>query len=616
MQRSDLRNIAIIAHIDHGKTTLVDGMLRQSGIFHARQVVSERVMDSNELERERGITILAKNTSVTYKDVRINIVDTPGHVDFSGEVERILSMVDGVLLLVDAFEGPMAQTRFVLRKALESNLKPMVVINKIDRADARALQVVDEVFELFYELEADEDQLDFPVVFASARQGLATLDLATPATDLQPLFDAILEHIPPPEIEDGPLMLMASNIDYDDYIGRLAIGRIRAGEIRSGLTIGFGTPDSPIRRGKIAQLFEFEGLKRVSIETARAGEIVAVAGISDIGIGDTITDLENPRTLPPIRVDDPALSMVFQVNDSPMAGREGTMVTSRHLRDRLMREVERNIALRIEESVELSEAGAFMVCGRGELHLSILIETMRREGYELAVSRPRVLTKEVGSEIHEPLELLFVDVPEEYLGAVMETLGPRYADMQKLTHPGPGMLRLEFIIPARGLIGFRSLLLTLTRGYGVMHHLSAGWGKWRGDIPGRTRGSLVAAEDGPATAYALHNLQDRGRFFIEPQTQVYRGMVVGEHARDNDLEVNVAKKKHVTNMRSSTSDETVRLDTPQLLSLEEAIEFIADDELVEVTPKSIRMRKSILDPAARFRAYKQKEAAREAATRA
>ena len=615
MRRSNLRNIAIIAHIDHGKTTLVDGMLRQSGIFHARQVVSERVMDSNELERERGITILAKNTSVMYGDVRINIVDTPGHVDFSGEVERILSMVDGVLLLVDAFEGPMAQTRFVLRKALESNLTPVVVVNKIDRPDARPLQVVDEVFELFYELEADEDQLDFPVVYASARQQLATLDPAVPGQDLKPLFDAIIEHIPPPEVDEGPLVLMASNIDYDEYIGRITIGRIRAGEIRSGMQVGVTTPDAPVRRGKIAQLFEFDGLKRVAVDVAQAGSIVAVAGIDDIGIGETITDFETPRALTPIRVDDPALSMIFQVNDSPMAGREGTMVTSRHLRDRLLREVERNIALRIEESAELSEAGALMVCGRGELHLSILIETMRREGYEVAVGRPRVLTKEVNGELHEPLELLFVDVPEEYMGPVMETLGPRYAEMQKLTHPGPGMLRLEFLIPARGLIGFRSLLLTLTRGYGVMHHLSAGWGKWRGEIPGRTRGSLVASEDGPATAYSLHNLQDRGRFFIEPGTQVYRGMVVGEHARDNDLEVNVAKKKHVTNMRSSTSDEAVRLDTPQVLSLEEAIEFIADDELVEVTPKSIRMRKSLLDPAARFRAFKVREAAREAASR-
>jgi GTP-binding protein len=611
MQRTDLRNIAIIAHIDHGKTTLVDGMLRQGGIFHAKQHVSERVMDSNDLERERGITILSKNTSVPYGDVRINIVDTPGHVDFSGEVERILGMVDGALLLVDAFEGPMAQTRFVLRKALESKLHIMVVINKIDRADARPHQVIDEVFDLFYELGATEEQLDFPVVFASARQQIATTDLAVEPKSLQPLFEAILKHIPPPSVEDGPLQLLVNNLDYDDYIGRIAVGRIHAGSLSASSIVGV-TRDGNTRRGKVAQLFTFEGLKRVPIQSAKAGDIVALAGLEEVMIGDTITDLENPRALTAVKVDEPALSMIFQVNDSPLCGREGTWVTSRHLRDRLMREKERNIALRVEEVAEQSEAGAFNVMGRGELHLSILIETMRREGYELAVSRPRVITRDVNGELHEPYETLFVDVPEEYMGAVMEALGPRYGQLQKMSHPASGSLRLEFVVPARGLIGFRSQLLTMTRGYGTMNHLSHGWAAWAGEIPGRTRGSLVASEEGLATTYAMHNLQDRGTFFIEPGTQVYRGMVVGEHTRETDLEVNVAKKKHVTNMRSSGSEDALRLATPRLHSLEEALEFIADDELVEVTPKSIRMRKTLLDPAARLRALKAREAREKA----
>ena len=608
MLRTDLRNIAIIAHIDHGKTTLVDGMLKQAGIFHVRQTVAERVMDSNDLERERGITILSKNTSVKYGDVRINIVDTPGHVDFSGEVERILGMVDGCLLLVDAFEGPMAQTRFVLRKALESNLSPLVVINKIDRPDARPHQVIDEVFELFYELGADDSQLDFPVIFASARQQISTRDLAVPGTDFQPLFEAIIEHIPGPSVAPGPLQLLVNNLDHDEYIGRIAIGRVAAGEIATGMQVGVMGDSGVPRRGKVNQLFAFEGLKRLPIQQASAGDIVVVAGLEGISIGETVTDPEDPRALPAVKVDEPSMAMTFQVNDSPMAGREGTWVTSRHLRDRLFREMERNVALRVEE-VGGGEAGAFNVNGRGELHLSILIETMRREGYELAVSRPRVLTREVDGKLHEPMELLFVDIPEEYMGAVMEALGPRYAEMQKVFHPGSGMLRLEFLIPARGLIGFRSQLLTITRGYGTMHHLSAGYGPWKGEIQGRTRGSLVAWEDGTATTYAMLNLQDRGRFFVEPGTAVYRGMIVGEHARDTDLEVNVAKAKHVTNMRSSTSEATQRLDTPQILSLEEAIEFIADDELVEVTPKSTRMRKAILDPNARLRAQKARERA-------
>jgi GTP-binding protein len=613
MRRNDLRNIAIIAHIDHGKTSLVDGMLKQSGIFHARQQVADRVMDSNELERERGITILSKNTSITYQDVRINIVDTPGHVDFSGEVERILGMVDGCLLVVDAFEGPMAQTRFVLRKSLEAGLQPLVVINKIDRADARPLQVIDEVFELFYELGADDAQLDFPVVFASARQQIATRDLAVPATDMRPLFDAILEYIPGASYAEGPLQLLVNSVDYDDYIGRVAIGRIHRGRIAPGMQVAVTGEDQPTRRGKIAQLFTFEGLRRKDVAEATAGDIVALAGLDGVMIGETIADPEAPEALPAVRVDEPALAMVFQVNDSPLAGRDGKWVTSRHLRERLFREAERNIALRIEEVPETENAvGAFNVCGRGELHLSILIETMRREGYELAVSRPRVLTREVDGVLHEPIEMLYVDVPEEYFGAVMEALGPRYGLMQRMSHPAPGALRLEFLIPARGLIGFRSQLLTVTRGYGTMNHLSAGHGPWAGDIPDRTRGALVASEDGLATTYAMYNLQDRGRFFVEPQTQVYRGMIVGEHSRETDLEVNIAKKKHVTNMRSSGSEDAQRLDTPHLHTLEEAIEWIGDDELVEVTPKNIRMRKAILEPAARLRAQKQREAREKA----
>ncbi|NDD30203.1 MAG: translational GTPase TypA, partial [Proteobacteria bacterium] len=598
---------------DHGKTSLVDGMLKQSGIFHARQQVADRVMDSNELERERGITILSKNTSITYGDVRINIVDTPGHVDFSGEVERILGMVDGCLLVVDAFEGPMAQTRFVLRKSLEAGLQPLVVINKIDRADARPQQVIDEVFELFYELGADDAQLDFPVVFASARQQIATRDLKVPATDMRPLFDAIVEYIPGAHYEDGPLQILVNSVDYDEYIGRVAIGRVHRGKAAVGMQVMVTGEDEPARRGKIVKLYNFEGLQRKEVTEAGAGDIVALAGIEGVMIGETITDPEVIEALPAVQVDEPALAMVFQVNDSPLAGRDGKWVTSRHLRERLFREVERNIALRVDEVPESESAvGAFNVCGRGELHLSILIETMRREGYELAVSRPRVITKEIDGALHEPVEMLYVDTPEEYFGAVMEALGPRYAQMQKMSHPAPGAVRLEFLVPARGLIGFRSQLLTVTRGYATMNHLSAGHAPWAGEIADRTRGALIASEDGLATTYAMFHLQDRGRFFIEPTTQVYKGMIVGEHARDNDLEVNIAKKKHVTNMRSSGAEDTMRLDTPQIHSLEEAIEWIGDDELVEVTPKNIRMRKALLDPAARNRAQKAREAREKA----
>jgi GTP-binding protein len=608
MQRTDLRNVAIIAHVDHGKTTLVDGLLRQSGTFRANEQVAERVMDSNDLERERGITILAKNTAVSYKNTRINIVDTPGHADFSGEVERIMGMVDGALLVVDAFEGPMAQTKFVLRKAMEAGLKIIVVINKVDRPDQRAAEVVDEVLELFIELGASDEQIDFPVIYASGRHQWASL---TPekGENLEPLFEAIVSHIPCPQGNpDGPLQLLVSSLDYDEYTGRIAIGRIVQGKIRPGMQVAVAKRDGKIEKSKIVALYGYQGLKRVPIESATIGDIVCLTGPEAIHIGETITDPDNPAPLPAIEVDEPTLTMTFQTNTSPFAGREGEYVTSRHLRARLLKELEKNVALRVEET---ENPDVFEVSGRGELHLSILIETMRREGFELAVSKPRVIMqRDAEGNLLEPLEHLIVDVPEEFMGVVMEKLGTRRAEMINMTNSGTGTLRLEFIIPARGLIGYRSQFLTDTKGFGVMNHLFHGYGPYRGEIESRTRGSIVATDTGTATAYALNALQDRGVFFIEPGTEVYAGMVVGEHNREMDLDANVCKQKHLTNMRASGSDGTIRLDVPRILSLEEAIEQIAEDELVEITPKSIRLRKAILDPHERARVAKGKEPSR------
>ncbi|MCE7868929.1 translational GTPase TypA [bacterium CPR1] len=604
MQRNDLRNLAIIAHIDHGKTTLVDGLLRQAGIFRPGQDVAERVMDSNELERERGITILSKNTAVEYRGITLNIVDTPGHVDFAGEVERILGMVDGCLLVVDAFEGPMAQTRFVVKKALEAGLLPILVVNKIDRPDARPEQVVDEVLGLFIDLGANDEQIDFPVVYASAKQQVASLDPRGPFESLQPLYEAILEHVRVPEGDpEAPLQMLVSSLDYDEYIGRLAIGRISQGTLTAPRQVAFGSPSETLKKGKVAQLFRFEGLSRKAVESATVGDIVSLSGLAEVGLGQTITEIERPALLPGLSVDEPTLAAMFLVSNSPLAGTEGKYVTSRHLNDRLMRERERNVALRVNPT---DSPDVFEVCGRGELHLSILIETMRREGYEFCVSAPRVLTKMVNGQVHEPLEQLIIDLPEENLGPIMETVGLRRAEMINMSGSGTGRLRLEFTIPARGLIGLRSDILTLTRGYGIMNHLFHDYGPWRGEIAGRTRGSLVASEAGESTTYALHNLQSSGVFFIDPGEKVYAGMVVGEHCRPGDLEVNVAKKKHVTNIRNSGAEESLRLEVPRRHSLEQALEYIEDDELVEVTPQSIRIRKEILDVHARNRIRKEK----------
>ena len=605
MKRTDLRNVAIIAHVDHGKTTLVDGLLRQSGIFRSNEHVVERVMDSNELERERGITILSKNTGITYKGVKINIVDTPGHADFSGEVERILTMVDGCLLIVDAAEGPMAQTKFVLRKAMEAGLKPVVVINKIDRPDRRIAEVEDEVLELFIELGATDEQIDYPVLYASARAGVAKYHMEDEAKDLRPIFDTILDHIPCPEGDpDAPLQAMVSSLDYDEYVGRIALARIRQGTLRAGQQVAVAKLDGTVVRYKAAQLFGFQGLKRVPLEVASVGDIIAMTGLESVNIGETITDPENPMPLPPIKVDEPTLQMTFRTNDSPFAGREGKYVTSRHLRERLYRELERNVALRVEDT---DSPDAFTVSGRGELHLSILIETMRREGYELAVSKPEVIYHydENGNKL-EPLEDLTVDIPEEYMGVVMEALGNRRAEMVDMHNDGHGHLRLHFIIPARGLVGFRSEFLTMTRGYGIMNHVFHGYGPFRGEIVTRHRGSLVASETGTTTTYALYQVQERGTLFVEPGVEVYQGQVVGENSREQDMDVNVCKLKHLTNVRSATGEETLRLEPPRLLTLEEALEQIADDELVEVTPKSIRLRKQHLDPIIRARLAKGK----------
>ena len=602
MERQDIRNIAIIAHVDHGKTTLVDAMLKQSHVFRSNEKVAERVMDSGDIERERGITILSKNTSVMHDGVKINIVDTPGHADFGGEVERVLNMVDGVLLLVDAFEGPMPQTKYVLRKALEQNLKPIVVINKIDKPDARVAEVEDEVLELFMELDANDEQLDFPVIYANGRDGIAKTDMADEGTDLQPLFKAIIDHCPCPKGDlEGPLQFMVTTLDYDDYVGKIAIGRIVRGSMKPNQNVLLVDGESQ-RKAKISRVYTYEGLNRVEREDgASMGDIACIVGIPNIKIGETVADPTNPEALPKIDIDEPTLSMIFYVNDSPFAGQEGDFVTSRHLRDRLFREVQTNVSLRVEET---GSADAFKVSGRGELHIAVLIEEMRRQGYEMQIGKPSVITKEINGQKCEPLEALTIDVPQEFMGAVMERLGTRKAEMVNMVDIA-GYTRLEFIIPARGLIGFRSEFLTATKGNGIMYHVFHGYAPWKGDIPGRTRGSLVAFEAGETTAYGIYNLQDRGTMFISPAQEIYLGQVIGESNRDVDIDVNPCKKKHLSNTRSSASDEALRLVPPRIMSLEQALEWINDDELVEVTPKSIRLRKAILDKHDRKKAAKK-----------
>lgn len=601
MANENIRNIAIIAHVDHGKTTLVDCLLRQSGVFRANEQVQERVMDSGDLERERGITILSKNTAVNYKGCRINIVDTPGHADFGGEVERILQMVDGVLLLVDAFEGCMPQTRFVLRKALALGKTPIVVVNKVDRPGARPLEVVDETLELFIELGATAEQLDFPVVYASARDGYAGMEPDALGTDMQPLFDTIVSTIPAPDCDpDAPLQILFSTIDYDDYVGRIGVGRIERGTARRNQIVTLcGGQENKAREVKLSRLYRFEGLKRVEIEEASAGELVAVAGVTGLSIGETACDPACIEPLPFVHIDEPTISMMFLVNDSPFAGREGKYVTSRNLRDRLCKEVETNVSMRVEET---DSTDMFKVSGRGELHLSILIETMRRQEYEFAVSRPKVIFKrdEAGTLL-EPIEELTIDVPQEYVGSVMEKLGSRKAELQDMITETEGSVRLLFLIPARGLMGYRSELLTDTRGNGVMSHIFHGYEPYKGDIAEREHGSIINHETGDSTSYGLFNAQERGRLFIGPGVPVYEGQIIGECARNEDLVVAATKKKHVTNMRASSSDEALRLTPPTVLSLEQCLEFIAEDELVEVTPKSIRMRKKILSKEQRMK---------------
>ncbi|HEY5583662.1 MAG TPA: translational GTPase TypA [Ruminiclostridium sp.] len=591
--RQDIKNIAIIAHVDHGKTTLVDAMLRQSGVFRENEAIIERVMDSNDLEKERGITILSKNTSVHYNGIKINIVDTPGHADFGGEVERVLKMVEGVLLLVDAFEGAMPQTRFVLKKALQLNLKPIVVVNKIDRAEARPDEVVDEIIELFIELGADDDQLEFPVVYASSREGFAVCDLYGERKDLKPLFDVIIDKVPSPKGDmNGTLQMLVSNIDYDDYVGRIAIGRIERGSVKLGQQVIICKKEGQQFNAKVTKLYSYEGLKRVEANEARLGEIVALSGVGDVTIGDTICEVGASDPLPFVAIDEPTLSMTFSVNNSPLAGTEGTFITSRHLRDRLFKELDTNLSMRVEET---DSADSFLVSGRGELHLSILIETMRRQGYEFQVSKPTVINKEIDGKNMEPMEYLMIDVPEEFMGVVMEKLGQRKSEMVNMTSANLGYMRLEFKIPARGLIGYRSELMTDTKGNGIMNHVFHSYEPYKGEITTRQRGSMIAWEAGDAVQYGLFNAQERGTLFINPGTKVYEGMIVGENARSEDLVVNICKKKHITNMRASGTDESLRLTPPVVFSLEQSLEFIAEDELVEMTPKSIRLRKRNLN---------------------
>jgi GTP-binding protein len=586
------RNVAIIAHVDHGKTTLVDALLHQSGAFRANERVEVRVMDNIDLERERGITIMAKNTAVRYRDLLINIVDTPGHADFGGEVERTLTMVDGVILLVDASEGPLPQTRFVLRKALEQGLQPIVVINKIDRQDARPAAVLDEVFDLFIDLDATEEQIDFPVLYANAKAGTSSLAADEPGESLRPLLDAIVDRIPPPTGDpDDTLQIVVANLDASDYLGRIAIGRIVNGRVALGDQVAVVKLDGAVVRTRVTKLYVFDGLHRAEIKEAAAGDIVCLAGIADITIGETITDPEDPKPIPPMHVDEPTVSMVFGVNTSPMSGQDGKFVTSRNLRDRLLKELVGNVSIRVEDT---DSPERMKVIGRGELQLSVLVEMMRREGYELQVSRPEIVTRTVGNQIEEPVEELLIDVAEAYQGVVIAQLGTRRATMIKMVNHGSGRIRFEFRIPTRGLIGFRSQFLTDTRGTGILNHLFAGWESWHGPIAGRPSGTLVADRSGKATAYAIYGLQARGEIFIEPGTAVYEGMVIGENARPADMDVNVTREKKLTNMRAASADDALRLVPPRLLNLEQSLEFITDDELVEVTPTSIRLRKLVL----------------------
>jgi GTP-binding protein len=586
------RNIAIIAHVDHGKTTLVDAMLRQSGIFRANEEVAERVMDSNELERERGITILAKTTGVRYHGTKINIVDTPGHSDFGGEVERALKIVDGVMLLVDASEGPLPQTRYVLMKALEAKLPPVLVINKIDRPDARIQEVLNEVYDLFIDLDATEDQLDFPVVYTNAKAGIAKLDPAAESANLEPLFETIVQNIPAPKGDPvGTLQLLVANLDYSDYLGRLAIGRVFNGTLRHGDDVAIVKLDGSLHKTRITKLYSFEGLKRVDETVGKTGDVLAIAGVEGITIGETVTSAEAPKPLPQIQIDEPTIAMTFVVNNSPFAGREGQFVTSRNLRERLDKELLTNVSIRVEEA---GGPDAFKVMGRGELQLAILIEMMRREGYELQVGMPEILTRNIDGVLHEPLELLVIDCPEEFIGVVIEKMGGRKGKMSKMINHGSGRVRLEFQVPSRGLIGVRGEMLTDTKGTAIMNSLFHGYIEWQGDIEMRPTGSLVADRAGIATGYAIFNLQERGVIFIAPGAEIYEGMIIGENSRSSDLDVNIVKEKKLTNMRASTADEAIRLVPPKILSLEQAIEFVRSDELVEVTPKSIRLRKKIL----------------------
>ncbi|HWB32710.1 MAG TPA: translational GTPase TypA [Acidobacteriaceae bacterium] len=585
-------NIAIIAHVDHGKTTLVDAMLKQAGTFRVNEAVAERVMDSNDLERERGITILAKNTALYYQDNKINIVDTPGHADFGGEVERALKMVDGVVLLVDASEGPLPQTRYVLSKALEAKLTPILVINKIDRPDARPQEVLNEVYDLFIDLDADESMLEFPVLYTNGKLGTATTDLATPGTDLQPLFEQIVTTIPPAKGDpDGPVQILVTNLDYSDYLGRLAIGRVFNGTMKAGSEYNVARVDGSFAKYKITKLFSFAGLKRVDIDTTEVGDIVAIAGIPGITIGESFCDVENPKPLPGITIDEPTIAIQFNVNNSPFAGREGKWVTSRNLRDRLEKELLTNVSLKMHET---GSPDSFKVLGRGELQLAILIEMMRREGFEMMVSRPEIVTRRIDGQLMEPVEQLMIDIPENFVGTVIEKLGPRKGEMTKMTNHGSGRVRMEFRVPSRGLIGLRSEMLTETRGTIVMNSILDGYVAYQGEIPQRATGALVSDRQGVTTTYALDALQDRGVLFVPDGVEVYEGMVIGEHSRDNDLDVNCVREKKLTNMRASGSDDALRLVPYKNLTLEQSIEFIADDELVEVTPKSLRLRKKVL----------------------
>jgi GTP-binding protein len=592
MTNDSIRNIAIIAHVDHGKTTLVDALLRQSGIFGEHEHIADRVMDSGDLERERGITILSKITGVRYKGYKINIVDTPGHSDFGGEVERALKMVDGVMLLVDASEGPLPQTRYVLGKALEAHLTPIIVINKIDRQDARPTDVLNEVYDLFIDLDAQEDQLDFPVFYAVAKEGYAKKSLDDDSNTLEPLFEAIIEHLPPPKGDpDAPLQMQVGNLDYSDYLGRMAIGRVFQGTLRHGDQVSICKLDGTIQKTKITKLFSFEGLRRVDEKEAGPGNLLAIAGVEGITIGETVSDIENPSPRPPVQIDEPTIAMMFCVNTSPFAGKEGKYVTSRNLRDRLDKELLTNVSIRVEDT---GSPDSFRVMGRGELQLAILVETMRREGFELMVGKPEILTKQIDGALHEPLEHLTVDCPENFMGVVIEQLGSRKAKMSKMVNHGSGRVRLGFEIPSRGLIGLRSQLLTDTKGTAILNSLFAGYILWQGDIPERPTGALVSDRDGKTTGFAIFNLQERGEIFVRPATAVYEGMIIGENARPNDLNVNIVREKKLTNMRASNSEEGIRLVPPRVLNLEQAIEFINEDEFVEVTPESIRLRKKIL----------------------